>query len=558
MNLNRDIHINWKSKKVKYFIIFLILAVLSVGIYFFFFRNTFSTENVVVKIDTSKEASSGEEISWIVSVKNNSNIEIQNINLNFEYPSGTFDKEGSIKKREEIQINSILPQQEKTENFSGVVFGKKNEKKEPKASITYNPRGFSTEFQNETTAVTIITNSLITFNMKIPEKVDKGQEFTIVLSWQSGFSSPLENVQVKLSLPDGFIRTSGITDNERPENVAEGEETFQSKIIFDVGTLNEGEGQKVEIKGKLSGEIDDEKMFKAEIGKFDEELYEFIPLALKESSVKIISSTIEVFRKINGQANYFPVPGEKLSYIVTFKNAGEEIYRDMSLTVELESDYIDFSTLKCQGGQVSGNKIIFSSENIPELLYLGPYDEGNVGFSVDVKKGILASNASIIEKIKINKVKKQQRTKISSQSSFYQYAYYHLPASLRGKVTTGGNFPIAENKETTLIIHWKAKNRGNNLQNAKITGTLGENVTWTGKVYAPGAKFFYDKKTKRVTLILGNMSYNYSKDFAFQIKIKPKKLPQDLITGSKFSGKDSWTGQTFENLSPSLSTDSIE
>jgi hypothetical protein len=147
---------------------------------------------------------------------------------------------------------------------------------------------------------------------------------------------------------------------------------------------------------------------------------------------------------------------------------------------------------------------------------------------------------------------------MNSQSSFYQYVYYNLPQVLTGKLTTGGKFPLLENKETTLVIQWRVRNKGNNLQNNKVEGILGKNVSWTGKFYPRGSKFSYNRKTKKVTLTLGNVSYNYSKDFAFQVKITPKKLPEDLITESKFSGKDSWTGQVFENLSQNLTTDSVE
>jgi len=547
------------SPKAKYIILSLVVIGLGFAIYSFFFRNTFSSENIIVQIDAAKQASNGEEVTWIVRLKNNSNVGIENLKLNFIYPSGTFDKEGSLKKREEAKIESLAPQKEISRSFSGIIFGKKSEKKEAKALLIYNPHGFSTEFQNEASAITLISNSFVNFDVKAPTKIDKNKEFSLAISWQSNFSFPIENVQLRVFLPEGFVSISGTEEGEIGSTFNEKESSSkQSKLIFDLGTLDEGEGGKKEIKGKLVGEVNDEKLFKVEIGRFDEVAYEFIPLDAKEFSIKIISSNIEVSRRVNGQVNYFPVSGEKLSYVVNFKNLGEDVYRDLTLTVELVGDAIDFSTLKANGGKVEGNKIIFSSENIPSLLYLGPYESGDVGFSVNLKSNYYLQNSSIKEIITINNVRKEFQTKIGSQSSFYQYAYYNLPEELKGKIVSGGKFPIEKDKETTLVINWQIKNKGNNLENVKITANLGPNVDFIGESYPAGLDISYDKNTKKITFNIGSVNYNYSKSFAFKVKIKPQNLPEDLILNSKLSGKDSWTGQTFEILSPNLNTDSVD
>lgn len=550
-----------RSKNIKYLIMGLIIVFgIGICVYSFIFRNSFSKENIIVQVDAPKEASNGEEITWIVRIKNNSNLAINNLKLNFQYPSGTFDKEGSLKKREEVKIDSLAAQKEISRSFSGIIFGKKSEKKEGKAILTYNPQGLSVEYENEGSAITLITNSLILFNVKTPDnKIDKNKEFSMVFSWQSNFSFPIENVQLRIYLPEGFVRTSSLKEGEIEGDLEqEKNSSSQSKIIFDIGTLNEGEGGKIEIKGKLTGEINDEKMFKAEIGRFDEVAYEFIPLDIKEFSIKIISSNISISRKVNGQANYFPTPGESLSYIINFKNLGEDVYRDLVLTVELSGSLLDFSSIKASGAKIEGNKIIFSAENFPSLLYLGPYEEGEVGFSINLKIGQFLPNSYVREIVSINNIKKEFQTKIGSQSSFYQYGYFNLPEELKDKIKTSGKFPIEKGKETVLVVYWQIKNRGNNLENVKVIGTLGKNVDWIGEVYPSGSNFSYDKNTKKVTLNLGSVSYNYSKFFAFKVKIKPQNLPEDIVLNVKLSGKDSWTGQNFEVLSPNLITDAVD
>lgn len=561
----KEIKIDWKSKKTKRYIAAILVVVILVLAYFVFFTNNFSKDNILVQVLGSKQAANGEKVSWTVNVKNNSNVRIDNVNLIFEYPSGTFDDNGNVKKREEIKLDKVAGKTEESKTFSGVLFGKKNEQKEAKARIDYNPQGLSTEFENDAKFSTILSDSFIIFDMKTPDKVDPKEEFTVSLSWQSALSFPLTNMQLRLTLPKGFERTSEKLGEERQDldTLSEQTNTGQSRIIFDLGALNEGEGNTIEIKGKLSGDTGQDKMFKAEFGRFDDNSYEFISLASTSKAVKIISSTINIFRKINGENEYIATPGEKLSYVVNFKNTGEDIYRNLTLTINLESNFLDFNTLKAQGGKIeslsaTSKKITFPPENTPELLFLGPYDEGNVGFSVNVKNDIPSQNAFIKETVTIGTVSKTFQTKIASKTSFYQYSYYNLPVELQGKITAGGQFPLSKDKETIVVVRWRVTNRGNNLQNAKITGTLSGISTWTGVIYPSNAGFSFDNNTKTVTLNLGNVSYNFNQDYAFQVKVKPTEIPQDIITGSKFSAKDVWTGQGFEMLSPNLNTSSVE
>ncbi len=562
---SKEIKIDWSSKKVKYSVFAVLLIIILFLGYLVFFRNIFSKENILVEVLSSKQAANGEKLSWVVKIKNNSNIKIQDVKLVFDYPLGTFDEEGNVKKREEIKIDQIASKKEETKTFSGIIFGKKNEEKKAKAKIVYHPQGLSTEFENEGSFSTLLTDSFVVFDMKAPDRVNQKEEFNITLTWQSALSSPLSNMQLHLTLPKGFERTSGKLGEERQDldTLSEQESSGQSKIIFDLGALNEGEGNTIEIKGKLSGEAGSEKIFKAELGRFDDEAYEFVPLATVAKSVKIVSSTINIFKKINGENDYIANPGEKLSYIINFKNTGENIYREMTLVVELESNFLDFSTLKAQGGKIetvsaTKRKITFLSQNIPELLLLGAYDEGNVGFSVNTKNDINSQNAFIKETISIGTIVKSFQTKIASKTYLNQYIYYNLPQELQGKILGGsGVFPPAQNQETILVVYWRVINKGNNLQDTKITGVLSPIANWTGVVYPSGSAFSFDPTSRTVTLNIGNASYNFYQDYAFQIRIKPTETPQDIITNSKLSSKDVWTGQNFEMLAPNLNTSSV-
>lgn len=534
---------------------FLFTITLSIGIYFFFFRDTFSKEDIILQISGPKEAISGKEVVWLVSFKNKSEVPLRNASLTFEYPIGVFDKEGKIKKREQKRIGDLLSGEEKSESFSGLIFGTKEELKEAKSFFVYSPKDLSTQFKNEGSFQMRISETSVIFSMALPLKVNPEEEFLISLDWQSGFSFPLENVQVRLFLPDGF---------ERVSNRLEDEENLENLAIFDLGSLNEGEGGKRELKGRIKGEAGEEKFFKAEFGIFDEKLYEFIPLDQIQKTTKITTSTLDVFRKVNGDYNYTAYQGEELNYIIEFKNSGENSYEKLSVIIELEGSVLDFGTLKpIAGGKIDGKKIIFSYDTFPDLLRLGPYGEGSVGFNVKVKNYdslFHPENGFIKEKVTFGTLEKDFQTKISSVVSISGDIYYNLPENLQGKFDITGPNPLEPEQESILAVVFEIKNIGNALKDVKIETTLPEDVDFDNKVFPEGTDVNFDSFSRKLTLNIGDVSAytNLPKIFAVQIKARPKTVPEIILNEAKLTGIDSWTDRILEAVVPSMSTGEVK
>jgi hypothetical protein len=422
--------------------------------------------------------------------------------------------------------------------------------------LTYHPQGLSTQFQNNTSFSTRISDTSVVFSMELPLKVEPDEQFSSSLSWQSGFPFPLKGVQIRFSPPEGFERLSEKTENETEES---------GKIIFDIGTLNESQGGKRELKGRLKGEVGEEKLFRADFGIFDEKLYEFIPLVTVEKVVKIKTSTLDVSMKVNGETDYIASPNENLAFIIDFVNTGEDIYRNLSLIVELESDVLDFSSLRATGGKVEGKKITFSSDNFPDLLFLGPYGQGSVGLNVKVKdydSSFSKQNGLIKEKITFGTIEKAFQTKVSSKISFNEKIYPNLeslPDDIRGIFDFGtSSSEIVIGQENTFVIGFKIENRGNQLTGVKISGTLPAAVSFTNKSFPENAEISFDEDKRGLVLNIGNIPANFEKEYFLECKIIPATLPQKIHDEFKLSGKDSWTGKGFELTIPSQTTDSLK
>lgn len=504
---------------------------------------------MTIEIEGPLSAKSGEEVSWVVKVKNLANVRIEDVSLTFEFPSGTFDKKGNLKKREKKEIKSLLPGEEKVRDFSGILFGKKEEIKKAKVSLVYHPAGISTEFEKEATFSTRISETSLVFLMKIiPEKVNPGDKISISLSWQSGFPFVLENLQVRFYYPSGFVPFSLLKEGIKEEG---------DELIFNLGSLNENEGGKREIKGRLDGKMGEEKLFRAEIGIFDETLYTFIPLVSQEKKIKLFGVSLDFSLRVNGEENYVPSPGEELAYIIDFFNTGGNIYRNLEIEVELKGKAFDFSTLSAPGGEILGKKIIFSFKNFPELLYLGPYERGRVGFRIKLKDysfKFWLKNQILKEKIKLGSIEKEFERKISSKVEFSEKIYYNLPDFFKDKFQTEGVYPLEKDKETSLLVVFETKNLGNELSEVKMETTLGKEVEFLNEVF-PKEGFSFNEEEKKLTFtkkLLYPRSEPYQ--FAFLVKVKPSSLPCQIIGKTKFSAKDVWTAKTYQfEVEPKLS-----
>ena len=61
-------NLHWTKKKTIILVFVLLVALIGTFVYFFFFKNTFSKENIILKISV-QDIVAGKEISWVVSIK---------------------------------------------------------------------------------------------------------------------------------------------------------------------------------------------------------------------------------------------------------------------------------------------------------------------------------------------------------------------------------------------------------------------------------------------------------------------------------------------------------
>ena len=292
--------------------LFLIIIVIGIAVaaagFWYWQKNPYSKEVLKLEILGPEQIGAFEEAEYTVKFKNNGNVRLEDPVLVFEFPRNSL-KEGPI--REEItseEIGDIYPGQEKTFTFRARLFGKENETLKAEAWLSYRPKNIKARYESHSTLTTLVDSLPLNFGFDLSSKQEAGKEFTFYLNYFSNLDYPISDLGVKMEYPSGFeflgAEPSGVENNE-----------------WEIPLLNKAEGGRIEIRGKLTGEINSQKVFRVGFGVWNEN--EFFLLKELTRGTEITEPHLFVLQEINGQREYVADPGELIHYEIFFSNIVE-------------------------------------------------------------------------------------------------------------------------------------------------------------------------------------------------------------------------------------------
>jgi hypothetical protein len=527
-------------------LIFLILLALILGGagFWYYQKNIFSKEILKLEISGPSEAKLAEEVEYNVKYKNNGDVRLEDAKLYFEYPKYSITPENKL--REEKSLEDIYPGQEKTISFKTRLIGKEGEMKMVKATLRYRPKNLSAFYESETTFTTLLKDVPLTFEFDLPSKIESGKEIRLRLNYFSNVNYPLSDLGIKLNYPSDF-------------EFLESTPQTLDKTEFNVGLLNLAEGGRIEVLGKIGGNIGQVKIFQADLGQWQNG--EFVVLKTANKGVEIIKPLLYIIQEINGNPKYIANPGDLLHYEITFKNIGERILENMFLIMKLEGDF-DFDTLKNDVGRFNKdeNKIIFDYTMVPELKRLLPMAEGKIEFWIKLKDEFENKNPEIKNTISLDGFEEIFSNKVNSKVEISQKGYFS--DEIFGN---SGPLPPRVGETTTYTIMWQVKNWNNDLKNVKVKATLPPEVKLTGKIFPEdqASKFAFDPQSREIVweigdLVAGKGISELGPNIAFQIALTPtieqRGKAANLIGEAKVSAEDSWTEASLEKTSNPIDT----
>jgi len=537
-------------------LILIILAVI-VGVFGFYYyqRNVYSKDILKLEILGQGEADLFQEIKYIVKYKNNGKVRLEEPELIFDYPDYSIPIDGTplrvIKKSEELG-EAIYPGQEKTFTFTARLMGQEGEIKEARVTLSYRPKNLKARYTSETSFTTIIKKVPLNFDFDLPSKIESGKELKFRLNYFSNVDYPLSGLRVIIDYPSGFEFI-----DSTPKSL--------EKIEWELGLLNKAEGGRVEISGKLMGEVGEEKVFRARIGSWKDG--EFILLKETVKGIAIIRPALYITQQINNNPKFVANSGDLLHYEIFFKNIGEEFLTDMFLLATLSGLPFDFETIQAPEGDftLGDSSIIWDWRKVRDLQLLSPQSEGKIEFWVKLKdeweiKSADDKNPEIKTTVFLSQVREEFVNKVNSKLVISQKGYFD--DEIFGN---SGPLPPKAGETTTYTIIWQVKNYYNEMKNVKVKATLPQNVNLTGKIFPEEQtdKITFDSQSREIVwnvgdLIVGQGILTPAPNIAFQISFVPGanqagQVPE-LISEARITGQDQWTGEILQATSPSINT----
>lgn len=524
-------------------IIFFVLLIMA---FWFLSRNAYSKDILRLEILGPSETELASETEYTVKYKNNGNIRLENPHLTFEFPKNAemvSDGSASVNKnslRQEQDVDDIYPGEEKTIIFKARLFGKENEAVTAKAWLRYTPKNLNAKYESATTLTTTIKSVPVTFEFDMPSRIDPGKESLFRVNYFSNLDYPLSGLRVKIEYPSGFEFVSS-----QPKSLGSNE--------WDIPLLNKAEGGRIGITGKISGEINETKIFKASLGIWRKE--EFVLLKEITRGIEIARPSILVSMKINDSPDYVANPGDYLHYEIDFKNTGDQVFENLFLVVQLEKDIFNLDSIQAGSGQVQkeAGSIIWDQNTVPQLKFLPGMEEGKVEFYVRLNDE-MPQNPLIRTKVSLSFIKEEFINKINTKLALQQKGYFN-----QGPFKNIGPLPPKVGQSTSYTISWQVKNAYSDVRNLKVIAVLPPQVKLTGELSPKDARFVFDQNSREIIWEIGDLSAkNTSSEIFFQVSLMPDSLQlgnvANLVSSARAVGEDAWTGKVIESDLFSITT----
>jgi hypothetical protein len=550
-------------------VLFFVATILVAGFVFLGGVNFVSSKNVDIEVVGPTLASAGQKIELGVTIENGNNTDLELANLSVQYPQGSRDADntGETLTYEREELGIIQAGDEAVRNIDMVLLGSTGEAKEIKFIVEYKVKGSNATFYKEKVYLITIGNSPVTLNVQGPGRVTAGENFTTQVSVTLNSTEVLKNVMLKAEYPYGY----SVTD-ATPQSVADGN-------LWALGDLSPGATKKISIRGKLSGENQEERTFRFYLGVSDSGSlspnFKTILLSDQET-VGIQRPAVGLTVLFNGEntLSYVAPAGRPITAQVRVQNNLPEKIINPRLEAKLSGTALNRDTVAAQNNGVynkTNGTLSWSIVNSTGVSELAPGESGTVifVFSSLADLNLIGSSQDIGLQFNLTgfpvggssqslSVSDSRTVKIASQVTLGARAVYSI-----GPFTNTGPTPPKAGATTTYSVVWTASNTQNSVPNAKVTAKLGTNVKWVIAKSLMSEDISYDAKTNTVTWNLGELQADAgfstpAREVSFQVSFVPSVsqigTAPTLVSNIQFTGGDFNNSGTLRVNHPNLTT----
>ncbi|MEP7162335.1 MAG: hypothetical protein ABI747_01055 [Candidatus Moraniibacteriota bacterium] len=512
----------------------------------------FSTDKVIVSETGPKDVESNELVTFKVMYENKNWMDLEDVTLIVNHPSSFRMEAGTNweenEARAELSLGKIASGTKGTVELRGTFHAFQNQIGAFQVVLRFAPKGVSSRYDTSAQWTVAVGSSPVTLDVDAPLQVGNDQTIEYAITYKNDSGDGLDNMRLEVEYPDGFHFT------ESTPKPSEGERSWY------VGNIASGDSGKIAIRGTISGAKNDVKKFFVRLGKPQGD-GSFLSFAEGEKNTRIVASPLSIYQSVNGITEASANPNESLNYTITFKNDGDLGLRDLILTVDFDTTYLEMSRLELPLGAYSAAKkqMLFRGSDLAKLSRLEPGESGEVHFSIPVKKSFPAGQKNLsIETIAridspdvptpigANKVIASNTTRVKVISPVrLDLAGYYTDSSM----SNTGPLPPQVGKETTYTFHAYLSSPTNDILGGRLSIAFPGNVRYIGTRSGDRETISFNDRTGELSWEVGTLGIGSAnlREIIFQVGITPSANQEgkeaSLLKGAIFTGKDGYANR---------------
>lgn len=529
-----------------------------------------------IKIIAPEKIIAGEEFSYQVEYHNPTKFVFSKLRLEMQYPENFIFSGSSLSPASGNygwNLPNLEPGASASLSITGKLINKPDSVNVAAGRLNYYAASYSSQFKKEVSVSTIISDSGWQIDLESSRTafLDQDNDLTLIFSnvknnylgdFDISFAVPAEANAWVLTGTSSVAQTSpGATSS--PVNILSAQKVSISKTggaLWTVNGLNQEIGrQTIPLQYKISNpngsnEITVRLSKKLEDG----QAYTFWE---KTVTPELVKSDLNLTLFLNGGKTDGAINFDStLTYTLSYKNQGTNLFKDVIILASLKGDFLDFNSLKSdQNGSIKNNTLVWTKTEIPELAEIKPGQEGEINFSLNLKPfqdGDLGKNLEVVSYAQYsvdNKTVSGNNNKSNTITSLLnsdltlneQIRYFDENNTPVGS----GPLPPKVNEKTSFRVYWVVKNNLHELSETRVVFNLPSYVKWDEKSTRSVGDIYYDSASHQVIWEIGTLPVSvYRADAEFNISLTPTDSDLNKILvlspGSLINAMDTFTKGT--------------
>ena len=494
----------------------LVIAVLLLLAAYFVYINYFTGDSdlgaVNFSISAPEKVLAGQEFSYVINYKNLTKFAISQIKLELNYPENfvfTSSDVSASSFNNSFDLPSLAAGQENSIEIRGMIIAENKSVNVVTASLHYLPVNFSSHFKKESSVATVVSGIGYEVGVNYPNLIFVGQSGELILSFSNYRDNQLEDIVIEFEIPE----STEIDLVDKAENngndllKAEGPKAWilntsqlgEKNLVFKY--LAKQESSRKEIILRLKKRLADGQSYTF----YEENMY-----------IEVVRSDLNISLFLNGSKSNQAVSfGDNLNYTLNYSNKGDSSYKDAVITAVFDGNLFDFSSLTSDVlGDVRSTQIIWNQQDIETLGEIKPGDEGEINFSIKIKKystdlALEDMEVSVYSQYGGDSNSEDSNNKsnviISSINSnlnlVEQIRYFddnNMPVG-------SGPLPPKVNETTSFRVYWQLQNNLHEIRETEVSLILPDYVNWDNFNSVSVGNLYYNESSREVVWEAGRL-----------------------------------------------------